>query len=117
MTSSASCAILLRPSANLAAVQDKVELVVVDLHDQSALERVLREHRPTEVYNLASPSFVPRSWEYPVETAAFAAVGVTSLLEAVRAVDDRIRVYRRRRARSSASLARCRRRSRRRSGL
>ncbi len=82
-----------RPSANLAAVQDRVELVAVDLHDQSALERVLREHRPTEVYNLASPSFVPRSWEYPVETAAFAAVGVTSLLEAVRAVDERIRVY------------------------
>jgi GDPmannose 4,6-dehydratase len=54
---------------------------------------VLGEHRPDEVYNLASPSFVPRSWEYPVETAEFAAVGVTSLLEAVRAVDGGIRVY------------------------
>ena len=45
------------------------------------------------MYNLASPSFVPRSWEYPVETAEFAAVGVTSLLEAIRAVDPSIRVY------------------------
>ena len=54
---------------------------------------MLGEHRPGEVYNLASPSFVPRSWEHPVETAEFAAVGVTSLLEAVRAVDDGIRVY------------------------
>jgi GDPmannose 4,6-dehydratase len=53
----------------------------------------MRAHRPTEVYNLASPSFVPRSWEHPVETAEFAAVGVTSLLEAVRAVDTEIRVY------------------------
>ena len=70
-----------------------VELVEVDLLDQAALAGVLREHRPREVYNLASPSFVPRSWEHPVETAEFAAVGVTSLLEAIRAVDDGIRVY------------------------
>jgi GDPmannose 4,6-dehydratase len=70
-----------------------VELVEVDLLDQAALAGVLREQRPHEVYNLASPSFVPRSWEHPVETAEFAAVGVTSLLEAIRAVDDGIRVY------------------------
>ena len=69
----------------------------------------LREHG-SEVYNLASPSFVPRSWEHPVETAEFAAVGVTSLLEAIR--DRRRRrsgSTRRRRARSSASPSRRRR--------
>ena len=78
---------------NLADVRDKVELVHVDLLDQGALAETLRAHGTTEVYNLASPSFVPRSWEHPVETAEFAAVGVTSLLEAVRAVDLTIRVY------------------------
>ena len=65
----------------------------VDLLDHQALAALLREHAPHEIYNLASPSFVPRSWEKPVETAEFAAVGVTSLLEAVRAVDSTIRVY------------------------
>jgi GDPmannose 4,6-dehydratase len=54
---------------------------------------VLREHAPHEVYNLASPSFVPASWEKPVQTAEFAAVGVTALLEAIRAVDPATRVY------------------------
>ncbi|HEX7582205.1 MAG TPA: GDP-mannose 4,6-dehydratase [Gaiellaceae bacterium] len=78
---------------SLAAVRDRIELVEVDLLDQEGLAATLRAHRPTEVYNLASPSFVPRSWEYPVETAEFAAVGVTSLLEAVRAIDPTIRVY------------------------
>jgi len=78
---------------SLAGVRDRIELVEVDLLDQNALAATLQAHRPTEVYNLASPSFVPRSWEHPVETAEFAAVGVTSLLEAVRAVDPRIRVY------------------------
>jgi GDPmannose 4,6-dehydratase len=77
----------------LAAVRDRVELVSADLLDRDALESALREHAPREVYNLASPSFVPRSWEHPVETAEFAAVGVTSLLEAIRAVDPAIRVY------------------------
>ena len=78
---------------NLAAVRDRVELVSADLLDTRVLTQLLSEHRPREVYNLASPSFVPRSWDHPVETAEFAAVGVTSLLEAVREVDDTIRVY------------------------
>ena len=87
-----------------------------DLLDEDALARVLREHAPREVYNLASPSFVPISWEQPVVTAEFAAVGVTSLLEAIRAVDSGDpRSTRRRRARSSASRRRCRRPRRRRS--
>ena len=78
---------------NLAAVRSRVELVQADVLDERALAGVLREHAPGEVYNLASPSFVPMSWSRPVVTAEFAAVGVTSLLEAVRAVDDSIRVY------------------------
>jgi GDPmannose 4,6-dehydratase len=82
-----------REYPNLASVLDRIELVAVDLLDRATLEATLRAHRPSEVYNLASPSFVPRSWDYPVETAEFAAVGVTSLLEAVRAVDPGIRVY------------------------
>ena len=78
---------------SLASVRDRIELVEVDLLDENALAATLRTHGTTEVYNLASPSFVPRSWDHPVETAEFAAVGVTSLLEAVRAVDEGIRVY------------------------
>jgi len=79
--------------ANLDAVRDRVELVQANLLDRDALSRVLREHAPREIYNFASPSFVPISWEQPVVTAEFAAVGVTSLLEAVRAVDPSVRVY------------------------
>ena len=88
---------LVRPGAgtyaNLEAVQDKIELVEADLLDQASLVSVLTAARPAEVYNLASPSFVPASWDRPVETAEFAAVGATSLLEAIRAVDPSIRFY------------------------
>jgi GDPmannose 4,6-dehydratase len=81
------------PYESLAGIRDRVELLQVDLLDEVALARSLREHGPGEVYNLASPSFVPMSWQEPVRTAEFAAVGVTALLEAIRAVDPAIRMY------------------------
>ena len=78
---------------NLEPIRDEVELFQADLLDELALIETLREVRPEEVYNLAAPSFVPTSWEQPVVTAELAAVGVASLLEAVRHVDPAIRVY------------------------
>ena len=88
---------LVRPGApryeNLDAVEDRIELHEADLLNQKSLAQALRAARPTEVYNLAAPSFVPESWEQPVHTAEFAAVGATSLLEAIRIVDPSIRFY------------------------
>jgi GDPmannose 4,6-dehydratase len=78
---------------NLASVRDRIELVQADLLDELSLVDALRECRPHEVFNLASPSFVPMSWKQPVLTAEFAAVGVTALLESIRLVDPEIRFY------------------------
>jgi GDPmannose 4,6-dehydratase len=81
------------PYANLEEIADRIELVEADLLDQGSLETAIRAAQPRELYNLAAPSFVPASWERPVETAEFAAVGATSVLEAIRAVDPSIRFY------------------------
>ena len=78
---------------NLEPLRERIDLVEADLRDQFALVRALRATRPHEVYNLASVSFVPASWEHPVLTAELAAVGVTALLEAIREVDATIRFY------------------------
>ena len=78
---------------NLAASSDRIEVVQADLNDELALVRALRGFRPHEVYNLASASFVPMSWEQPVLTAQLAAVGATALLESIREVDPAIRFY------------------------
>ncbi len=78
---------------NLDAVRDRVQLLQADLLDELALVRALETARPDEVYNLAAPSFVPMSWEQPVLTAEFAAVGATALLEAVRVAAPQARVY------------------------
>jgi GDPmannose 4,6-dehydratase len=55
--------------------------------------QVIRESNPTELYNLAAQSFVPTSWAQPVLTAEFTAIGVTKVLEAMRAVNPEIRFY------------------------
>jgi GDPmannose 4,6-dehydratase len=72
---------------------DRLTLMQGDLLDPHSLTAALRESAPQEVYNLAAQSFVPTSWNQPVLTAEFTAVGVTRLLEAVRAVDPSIRFY------------------------
>jgi GDPmannose 4,6-dehydratase len=71
----------------------RVNLVQGDLLDPASLIAVLEETQPNEVYNLAAQSFVPTSWNQPVLTAEFTAVGVTRLLEAIRRVDPTIRFY------------------------
>jgi GDPmannose 4,6-dehydratase len=71
----------------------EVERGDVDLTDAGAVESLLRDAAPREVYNLASPSFVPRSWEEPIDVARTIGVGVAVLLEAVRTVDPSIRLF------------------------
>ncbi len=70
-----------------------MKLIQGDLLDPPSLDAALRESQPHEVYNLAAQSFVPTSWNQPVLTAEFTAVGVTRVLEAIRAVDPEIRFY------------------------
>jgi len=65
----------------------------VDLLDSAAVADLVREVAPREIYNLASPSFVPASWDEPVEVARLVAVGLTVLLEAIREVDPAIRLF------------------------
>ena len=78
---------------NLDGIRERIELIQADLLDQPSLVDALKGCEPHEVYNLASVSFVPMSWKQPVLTAEFAAVGVTTMLESIRAVDEGIRFY------------------------
>src|SRR5687767_4249578 len=72
---------------------DRVHLCPADLLDQLSIIRVLADVRPRELYNLAAMSFVPASWDQPMLTGEFNAQGVTRVLEAVRQVNPRIRLY------------------------
>ncbi len=77
----------------IAHIQDRLVIVSGDLLDEVSLIKLLREHRPDEVYNLAAQSFVQTSWAQPVLTGETTALGVTRLLDAIRLVDPDIRFY------------------------
>ncbi len=74
-------------------LQDDIELVPGDLLDEGALIHLLREVRPSEIYNLAAQSFVQTSFGQPVLTGETTALGVTRLLDAIRVVDPDTRFY------------------------
>ena len=74
-------------------IQERLTLAPGDLMDEVSLIGILREHRPSEVYNLAAQSFVQTSWSQPVLTGEVTALGVTRMLDAIRIVDPEIRFY------------------------
>jgi GDPmannose 4,6-dehydratase len=74
-------------------IRDQLQLHQADLLDQLSLVRLLERTQPAELYNLAAQSFVPTSFEQPLLTGEFTALGVTRLLEAIRQVNPAIRFY------------------------
>jgi GDPmannose 4,6-dehydratase len=74
-------------------LHDKIELRQADLLDQLSLIELVKDVQPNEIYNLAAQSFVPTSWQQPVLTAEFDAVGVSRVLEAIRLAAPEARFY------------------------
>jgi GDPmannose 4,6-dehydratase len=74
-------------------IQDRIHLVQGDLLDQNSLLEAVRSSKPDEIYNLAAQSFVQTSWNQPVLTGEFTALGVTRLLEAARMMAPEARFY------------------------
>ena len=78
---------------NIKHIYDKLELLSGDLLDQGSLTDAIKNSEPDEVYNLAAQSFVKTSWDQPVLTGEFTALGVTRMLEAIRTVNPKIKFY------------------------
>ena len=70
-----------------------VELISGDLIDQHSLTNAISKIKPDEVYNLAAQSFVQTSWEQPVLTGEFTAIGVTRVLEAIKLAHPKAKFY------------------------
>lgn len=74
-------------------IKKDINLHQGDLLDFHSIVELISSVRPDEVYNLAAQSFVPTSWNQPVLTGEFTAMGVTRMLEAIKLVDKNIRFY------------------------
>jgi GDPmannose 4,6-dehydratase len=71
----------------------QVELVDGDLLDLASLVRLMGQHKPDEVYNLAAQTFVATSWHQPLLTGQVTGIGAVNMLEALRIAHPSARFY------------------------
>ncbi|HEY8267418.1 MAG TPA: GDP-mannose 4,6-dehydratase [Xanthobacteraceae bacterium] len=74
-------------------IENDIEPVELDLTEITNVMRAIEHAKPDEIYNLAAQSFVAVSFEQPILTAEVGALGNARLLEAIRTVDPKIRLY------------------------
>ena len=80
-------------TARLDDVYNKLNLHYADLTDLSSLVNVIQKIKPTEVYNLAAQSHVRISFDQPIYTANVTGLGTLNLLESVKLIDPKIKIY------------------------
>lgn len=78
---------------NIEHLLDKVEVLSGDLMDEGSIMEAVKTSQPDEVYNLAAQSFVKTSWGQPLLTGEYTGLGVTRVLEAVKALKPDARFY------------------------
>lgn len=71
-------------------IPGEVQLEYSDLNDAPSLTRAVQNFVPDEVYNLAAQSHVGVSFKSPVSTASANAIGVMNILEACRAMGEKM---------------------------
>jgi len=74
-------------------LRGQIELIEGDLLKPTTVRAAIERVRPREVYHLAAPSFVPDSWDRPIETMRAIVGSCAAILEAVRALDEGTRVF------------------------
>jgi GDPmannose 4,6-dehydratase len=74
-------------------LRERLVVLAGELTDASSLRAAVERSQPDELYHLASPSFIPASWERPAETLRSIPVSTATLLEAVRDTAPRARVW------------------------
>lgn len=68
--------------ANVAHIQDELDLIQADLLDPISIREALQKVKPDEVYNLASQSHPAESFRQPIHTAEITAIGAHRVLDA-----------------------------------
>tara|TARA_E500000305_G_C4016093_1_gene235709 strand:+ start:75 stop:1064 length:990 start_codon:yes stop_codon:yes gene_type:complete len=71
----------------------KKDLFYADMTDMASLVKVLQNTQPDEIYNLAAQSHVGISFDQPIYTTQAVAVGTMNLLESVRLICPKAKVY------------------------
>jgi GDPmannose 4,6-dehydratase len=74
-------------------IDEKINFVPLELLEFTNIYRTIEKIQPDEIYNLGAQSFVALSFEEPIYTADVTAMGPLRILEAIRAINPKIRYY------------------------
>ncbi|MBP9697576.1 MAG: GDP-mannose 4,6-dehydratase [Candidatus Moranbacteria bacterium] len=74
-------------------VRESITFVNGDMTDEESLRKIIAEHQPDEVYNLAAQSFVGASWEQAKLTTEVNSLGVLYLLTAIKDFSPKTKFY------------------------
>lgn len=74
-------------------IKDRVNLICMELTDETNIQNVVRETKPDEFYNLAAQSFVQTSFTQPIYTGEVNGLSVAKILESLRAFSPETRFY------------------------
>ncbi len=71
----------------------KIKILKFELLDEKTINRVVKNGKYDEIYNLAAQSFVDKSYSKPIYTSDVNGIGVTRILEAVRKFSKKTKLY------------------------
>ena len=74
-------------------INDEIEFVKCDLLNISAVEKIINDINPDEIYNLAAQSSVFQSYLQPITTFEFNTISVFNLIESIKKINPKIKLY------------------------
>lgn len=74
-------------------IRDKIEITYADLEESLTIQKIIKQHKPSEFYNLAAQSFVEDSFRNPVYTSSVNAMAVLNILESLLEYSPDTRFY------------------------
>jgi GDPmannose 4,6-dehydratase len=79
--------------ANIAHIQDRLNLIQADLLDPVAIREAIQRVKPDEIYNLASQSHPAESFKQPIHTAEITGIGAHRVMDAALDIVPNVRFY------------------------
>ncbi len=74
-------------------VKKDIELIPIDLLDQTSIMMAIKKAEPDEIYILAAQSYVGVSFEEAIATGEISGLGVTRVLDSIRILNPKIKFY------------------------
>jgi len=78
---------------HIAGIEDDLHLVECELRDPYSVQQLVEDIKPELIFHLAAQSFVPTSWNSPIDTIHNNVAGQVNIMEAMRRFDNGCKLH------------------------